>query len=379
MSTKRPRKKAERHFNACPLSSCDADTTHLAVADAIEYFSAAFESSSAESMMRRGFTVAEIVMVAGVFSLLACLAVPAIHQSREAARKTQCQDNLKRLGTALLSYHDAAGRFPVGVEWPAHQYSDPRATYMPRLFPYLGRADVYDLIDWNIRGTLWCRGNNLAAVRMALPELLCPSDGLGGSTKPNPYCGEHAMTNYMAFMGESIHDAYSDDFVFGANRSTSLDDIGDGTSHTLMMGEYLTGTPTDLRGSAWGDEAGAGFIFTGLTPNSHEPDRLYPNPRIWNAQDGRVNDPQRNLAFGYGDGFITDTVASRSRHAGGVHVLFRGWTCAVCQQRDRSKCVAATWDDRSRLTQVIDGGPRAREHNADSSSSTRSTRVRSAG
>jgi prepilin-type N-terminal cleavage/methylation domain-containing protein len=276
---------------------------------------------SHELAARRGFTVIETLVVIVIVLLLAALALPAVQQARESARLAQCRQQLKQLGVALHAYHAAAGQFPPGTIWSTHQYSAPRATYMPHLFPYLGQAALYDQIDWNVAGTLWCNGNNQQVVGVAIPALLCPSDRLGGATKPNRYCGEHAMTNYMAFFGENLIDIDQARAAFGANFGARYEDLLDGASQTMLMSEYLTGTRFDLRGGLWGDEAGMSLIFTELSPNSPEPDRLYPNPVVCDPNNPVTNNPAQNLPCVHGNGFTSDTAAARSRHAGGVHIL----------------------------------------------------------
>jgi prepilin-type N-terminal cleavage/methylation domain-containing protein len=276
---------------------------------------------SGHCALRRGFTVVELLVVGVIVAVLAALMLPAVQRARESARLACCRNQMKQLGVALHAYHDAAGQLPPGTVWSTHQYSAPRATYMPHLFPYLGQVELYNKINWHVVGTLWCDGNNQEAVKVAVPALLCPSDGLGGATKPNPYCGEHAMTNYMAFFGGSLLDLYEQKTAFGANYGARLDEITDGTSQTMVMSEYLTGTRYDLRGGLWGDEAGVSLLFTELAPNSPEPDRLYPNPVLCDPDNPVTNNPAQNIPCVHGNGFTSDTAAARSRHAGGVHIL----------------------------------------------------------
>ena len=270
---------------------------------------------------RRGLTLIEVLVIVGIIAVALCLWFPAVEYSRESARRSQCQNQLKQLGLALHSYHDALTQFPPGTIWPRFQYDNPRTPFLPFLLPYLDQVTLYNQINWDVSDTLWCHGNNEAVVKTPVPQLLCPSDGIGGATKINPYCGTQATTNYMGFFGERIVDAVLHVSVFTANRGTQIDEITDGLSNTMMMGEYLTGTPKDLRGQMWGDEAGASLLFCQLRPNSPSPDLLYPNPKIWDPANPEINAPSRNLPCGAGDGFTTDTVASRSRHRGGVYVL----------------------------------------------------------
>jgi prepilin-type processing-associated H-X9-DG protein len=106
--------------------------------------------------------------------------------------------------------------------------------------------------------------------------------------------------------------------TFGINRGASIRDITDGSSHTIVMAEYLTGSPHDQRGWPNTTRAGCQILYVAATPNSNEPDNLLDWPTF--CQGGRNSLPQENLPCVPGR---TDdnTVCARSRHPGGVHGL----------------------------------------------------------
>ncbi|MEX0728488.1 MAG: DUF1559 domain-containing protein [Planctomycetaceae bacterium] len=274
---------------------------------------------------RQGFTLIELLVVIAIIAVLIALLLPAVQQAREAARRTQCRNNMKQLGLAMHNYHDSATAFPPGVIWTGNSlYGGPRTPFMVHLLPHFDQANVYNLFNSNTPGISWY-GVNQAATGASVPMLLCPSDGLGGTHKAGAPPQQLFLTNYSGvFNGFQLADIWTTNpslkAVFGANRSIRLRDVRDGTSNTMFIAESLTGTEADLRGSAWSDQPAGSQVYTELGPNSPLPDRCYPCCN-WCDNQTAGGRPADNLPAVNGDGATTDTAASRSRHEGGVHVL----------------------------------------------------------
>ncbi|MDA0835947.1 MAG: DUF1559 domain-containing protein [Planctomycetota bacterium] len=275
---------------------------------------------------RRGFTLIELLVVIAIIAVLIALLLPAVQQAREAARRTQCRNNIKQLGLALHNYLDTHKVFPPGVIWnsPTSLFTGPRTPMLVFLLPYIDQSNTYNLVNFSVAGILWY-GNNTAATGASVPMLLCPSDGLGGTHKAGSGTQQLFMTNYSAvFSGNQLSDMNTTNIslkaVFRPNASTPIRDINDGTSNTMLMAESLTGTPADLRGSAWSDQPAGAFFFTELGPNSPLPDRCYPCCN-WCDQQTTGGRPLDNLPSTNGDGSTTDSAAARSRHEGGVHIV----------------------------------------------------------
>ena len=171
-----------------------------------------------------------------------------------------------------------------------------------------------------------------APTRTVVRNLVCPSDRLGGEystyTPGGNELGTWNHSNYLAFFGDRNYGAAfartSRPAAFGINYGARLVDIsnGNGTSQTMIFGEYLTGlphaeAPDDLRGVHWIDVPGMSQLYTQAAPNSATPDLFNPSARFCPPS---YNRPDLNLPCG-GGSVSEMTAASRSRHPGGVNIL----------------------------------------------------------
>jgi prepilin-type N-terminal cleavage/methylation domain-containing protein/prepilin-type processing-associated H-X9-DG protein len=277
----------------------------------------------------RGFTLIELLVVIAIIGILIARLLPAVQLAREAARRTQCKNNLKQLGLALHNYHDTYLRFPPGYiynEVPPNKGTF--TTYMVALFPFIEQTAIYSNFDSN--GWFSCIFNPANAIPVSTPvnTLLCPSDGLGGpasSIFKDQFGLTHALSrsNYLGFFGLDDDDSVNNKpAIFSKFFGAKIGDIADGTSNTLAMGEYLTGVSSanDFRGVHWSAQPSQAMIYYGLTPNSSTPDGLV---TFWCSADfgPDTNAPAQNLPCISLPGVAGATVASRSRHTGGVQVV----------------------------------------------------------
>jgi prepilin-type N-terminal cleavage/methylation domain-containing protein len=267
--------------------------------------------SSRRSQRSRGFTLIELLVVIAIIAILIALLLPAVQQAREAARRTQCKNNLKQLGIAMHNYHDVHNKFPVG------QYSCCWGTWMVAILPYIEQAQLFSLYQ-NSGGNdatgprYGAAPNSTLVTNRRLSALSCPSD-----KESRPF-GNLTSHNYVVNFGNtSLGQGTVNGVAFSGAPFANLSafgfrDVVDGTSTTLLMAEVLQGEGSDLRGfSWWGD---ASQFSTYLTPNSNLPDRIY-TAFYCNDQPGK------NLPCAVATSTAPTMFAARSNHKGGVQVV----------------------------------------------------------
>src|SRR3954451_2672849 len=122
---------------------------------------------------RRGFTLIELLVVIAIIGVLIALLLPAVQAAREAARRSQCTNNLKQIGIALHNYHDGTGSLPWGHG--PFGWNDWSASVM--LLPFIEQKQIYDAINFNanISGANPGANENRTIQLMRLNVLLCPS------------------------------------------------------------------------------------------------------------------------------------------------------------------------------------------------------------
>jgi prepilin-type N-terminal cleavage/methylation domain-containing protein len=277
---------------------------------------------------RSGFTLIELLVVIAIIAVLIALLLPAVQQAREAARRTQCKNNLKQLGLAWHNYHDTYGTFSHGATTCCH------GTWQVSILPYIEQANVFQLyVNQNgsdATGPRYAHSPNVENVtsrRFAV--LTCPSDtpndpigttinGVAYRMTSHNYVVNYGATTYnqtdfsgVPFRGAPFHSAISPTAI--RTRVMSMRDMRDGTSNCLLMAEVCQGTGGDLRGFSWWAYASG---FNGFqAPNSAEPD-------VMQAANYCVNQPEQNLpCFGPYSAERPMMMAARSRHTGGVQVV----------------------------------------------------------
>ncbi len=131
----------------------------------------------------RGFTLIELLVVIAIIAVLIGLLLPAVQQAREAARRTQCKNNLKQMGLALYNYESTYKCFPMEKISLKSPYPVYNVSWTSMVLPYIDQAPAYNQLNFN---TSWADPVNNSVTQIKLPIWVCPSaPGMEARTNPN--------------------------------------------------------------------------------------------------------------------------------------------------------------------------------------------------
>lgn len=190
----------------------------------------------------RGFTLIELLVVIAIIAILIALLLPAVQQAREAARRTQCKNNLMQLSLAIQNYEMAFEVLPAGVYNPTGPIKNEPVGYhmgwLAGLMPFLDQQIMYRNIDF--KQSVYAPVNQLVR-RAQIPILRCPSDPKESRTRSVAENNiEIYQTNYAACYNSVEAPINLDNTgVMFLNSSISYDQITDGSSNTIFIGEQL--------------------------------------------------------------------------------------------------------------------------------------------
>lgn len=201
--------------------------------------------------LKRGFTLIELLVVIAIIAILIALLLPAVQQAREAARRTQCKNNLKQIGLAMHNYHDVFSRFPIG-NMIAYGHGP---TAWIAILPYVEQAPLYNQLDFSTTvpvGHWWFGAGtvNVNAARLSgkvVPGYVCPSMTLPSVRSPygtpanSPMRGSYVLMEgaigQSQVQNDATHGIRSTGGSFLRNVSLNFRDFTDGTSNTVMVAE----------------------------------------------------------------------------------------------------------------------------------------------
>jgi prepilin-type N-terminal cleavage/methylation domain-containing protein/prepilin-type processing-associated H-X9-DG protein len=290
--------------------------------------------------LKLGFTLIELLVVIAIIAVLVALLLPAVQQAREAARRSQCKNNLKQIGLALHNYHDAAKCFPPESIWAftpagggamqARNY-----TWITMILPYLDQAPLYNSI--NFSQPIWGQMlNGKTIVSTQLPVLTCPSD-YGVPIGQSANKGKMGVTCYAGAEGYDWWTRNADGLggIFTLNFATRISDIPDGTTNTIIVGECNANGYTNGGHQRVGTgviRAGNNSVFRPAFVSPPYSDSQGSAGNAWPSPDG-ANNPQTSWAWWEGApyaykptylhcfGFNAEWPGAGSVHVGGCHFL----------------------------------------------------------
>ena len=315
-------------------------------------------------IQRRAFTLIELLVVIAIIAILIALLLPAVQQAREAARRTQCRNNLKQLGLAIHNYESTTGCVPAGklslgytagaLPGAASSVPDPitrNGTGLALLLPYFDQAPLYNQLNFAATFGNWRAGAG-ASIPLAVPDsvasghaqlsttvlpaLLCPSDSPPVETPvanyqpdisaTSPY--NYARTSYEfvspanTYRYSNYHRVLATDarYMFGENSYSRFRDATDGLSNTMMMAEVTLST-FNGKSPAW---LYSGSLMVGTDPVGAY-NLTFPRQglNIWNYNNNAASNIPGKRASWYN---------SASLHTGGVHGLMGDGTVRFLSQ-----------------------------------------------
>lgn len=194
-----------------------------------------------------GFTLIELLVVIAIIAVLIALLLPAVQQSREAARRMQCKNQLKQIGLAVHNYESSVKRFPIGVLGTTGTSSSQNqlTTWQTLILPYVDQQSLYNQYNFAVA---FDNAANAPNVIKVIPTFECPSQ-----TKEGIMDSKFGTSHYAGNAGTNLpNSSLPSDGVLFPLSSIKMRDFADGTSNTVLAGEIASEVRGWARGSCNG-------------------------------------------------------------------------------------------------------------------------------
>jgi len=188
---------------------------------------------NADQEKRTGFTLVELLVVIAIIGILIALLLPALGIAREAARRAQCRNNLRQMGVALHTYHQAMSSFPPGVIADDDDFRDGLHSGLTLMLPFLDQRAIHGRYDFKID---WRQAANRNLAALEVPTFICPTSAgevpdIGGVPgQPADYAFSKGPLAYLCTPAAGGG-------MFDINTGHRFQSLRDGASNTFAMGE----------------------------------------------------------------------------------------------------------------------------------------------
>jgi len=310
--------------------------------------------ASGSKVSRRGFTLIELLVVIAIIGVLIALLLPAVQAAREAARRSQCVNNLKQIGIAMHNYHDVQGSFPMGwstyPSWDrtCNSANSHNQTMFTSILPAMEQSTIWNAINFSfpagsgggalylgvlpgpVQGTAFSAkiNNYICPSDFKKPEIpINPAGGVNNAYSQSSYAGNAGTYDifrwwYGCYTAGAPSNWIDPTGVFGVDFVNKVADLRDGSSNTIMVGETAR-FKNDLdnnfneynRGAWFGSSLGSGVTrpqVLALTGPKINANPVIPDVPATSYNTDFYNPIFQNMGqFGF-----------RSQHPGGANFLF---------------------------------------------------------
>ncbi len=243
----------------------------------------------------RAFTLIELLVVIAIIGVLVAILLPAVQSAREAARQTQCKNNLKQIAVATHNYHDTFFVFPCGI-FAGLDYSSTGGRgargsgWFHQVLPYVDQTSIYaQLAQMMSAGTPVGNDNEIyrapeALRRFKVPTFMCPSDPNSGSiigpSHADGFRGSYVMCSGSTTLGTygAASHVGPQNGMFFFQSANAIRHVTDGTSNTILGSEGLSrgaGLEYGGAGQYWNGYWGGPLFNASQTPNSSVAERIH--------------------------------------------------------------------------------------------------------